>query len=222
MSTPSRRPDEPTESEGNTPGTDALPRLEEPTVFPAAAPGAAAVRDKRPLAPALAALLTGHVLRDGEVILLVLRPSLWYVVLTSLKFAAAMAIVATASKLWLPENAAWYYVEAAMFLVVGRLMWALLNWVGRLYVLTDQRVLRLSGVFAVEIFDCPLRKVAHTRVTRTVRERVLRLGSIEIFPADDGLAPGVWQTVRRPREVRDAIQAAIRKAKNRGGGPMAA
>ena len=170
------------------------------------------------LSPALAVLLAGHVIRDGEVVQLVLKPSVWFVLLTSLKFMAVMAILAISAKLVLPQHAAWYYVEAAAFLAVGRLMWATLQWVNRLYILTDMRVLRLSGVLAVEVFDCPLRRMSGTRVTRTFRERLLRLGSIEIQPADDQRPPGVWQTVARPAEVNAVIQEAARKAQSGGGG----
>ena len=73
-------------------------------------------------------------------------------------------------------------LPAAIFLLAGRIMWAVLQWMGRLYVLTDMRIVRLSGVFNVEIFDCALRKVATTRLTRTFREKLWRLGSIEIQP----------------------------------------
>ena len=39
--------------------------------------------------------------------MLVLKPSVWFILLISLKTAAAMAICAIASKLWLPEHVAW-------------------------------------------------------------------------------------------------------------------
>lgn len=183
-----------------------------------AAAAAAAAGGKRALSPALAVLLAGHVIRDGEVVQLVLKPSAWFVLLTSLKFLAGTAILAISGKLALPAHAAWYYVEAAAFLGVGRLMWAVLQWVNRIYILTDLRVLRLSGAFAVDVFDCPLRRVGGTAVTRTFRERLLGLGSIEIQPADDRRPPGVWQTVRHPREVNEMIRAAAHKAQNGGSG----
>ncbi|MDB5294807.1 MAG: hypothetical protein JWO31_790 [Phycisphaerales bacterium] len=181
-------------------------------------PAAAPVRGRRALTPALAVLLAGHVIRDGEVVQLILKPSPWFVLLTSLKFLAGTGILGISAKLWMPEHAAWYAVEAAAFLAIGRLMWAVLHWVNRLYILTDMRVLRLSGAFAVEVFDCPLRRVGGTRVTRTFRERLLRLGSVEVQPADDARPPGVWQTVARPDEVNRMIEDAARRAQSGGGG----
>lgn len=182
-----------------------------------ASEGGAAVADrKRPLFPSLAVLLAGHVLRDGEVVLLILKPSVWYILFSAMRFAAGALIGVIAAELWLPDRAAQWYAAAGLFLIAARFMWSVLQWMGRLYVLTDLRILRLSGVFAVEIFDCPLRKVAATRVVYSFRERMSGLGSIEITPHDDARPPGVWQTVRRPHDVHEQVRAAIARAKSGG------
>jgi hypothetical protein len=179
--------------------------------------GVATATPVRPLSTSLAALLTRHILRDGEIVLLILKPSLWFIVLGAMRFSAVVLIGIIAAKLWIPHAAA-RAAEAGAFLIAGRVMWAVLQWMGRLYVLTDLRVLRLSGVFNVDIFDCPLRKVSHARMYRTFRERVLRLGSIEIVPAMDGCTPGDWRTIKRPVEVLETIEATVRRAKQGGGG----
>ena len=103
-----------------------------------------------------------------------------------------------------------------MLLITGRTAWAILSWMGRMYLLTDLRVLRLSGVFTTEIFDCPLRKVARTRLVPTFRERLLRLGSIEFIPSDDQRPCSTWQTIRRPNQVHEQVQRAIARAKQGG------
>jgi hypothetical protein len=170
----------------------------------------------------LGALLARHVIRDGEVVLLALKPSLWFILLSSLRFTAAVSIVALG--LIASErryNREWFWVEAAIFLIAGRIMWAVLQWMGRLYVLTDMRVIRLSGVFRLEIFDCALRKVARTQVTVSVKERVCGTGSIEIVPSDEQCATGVWQTVPRPIEVNEMIVSTINRAKAHGYGAAA-
>ena len=40
----------------------------------------------------LAALLTGHLLQDGEIILLILKPSIFFIILSALRWAAAAVI----------------------------------------------------------------------------------------------------------------------------------
>jgi PH (Pleckstrin Homology) domain-containing protein len=162
----------------------------------------------------LAALFTGHILRDGELILLVLKPSLWFVPIHAAFFSAVVGCLAVGAALAGgvgPRDR--IYFDAAIILIGARLMWASLAWMGRLYVLTDQRILRLSGVFTIDLFDCPLRKVAQIKRSATVRERMLGLGSIEIYPGDEKRLPGSWQTVARPAEVQAEIVAAINRAK---------
>ena len=178
--------------------------------------GAAAAADALPGRASLAALLTGHILRDGEVVLLVLKPSLWFIVFHSMRFAAAVLIITIAAELWMPYRVFLSFGYAGAFLLAGRVMWAVLQWMGRLYVLTDLRIVRLSGVFNVDIFDCPLRKIASTRLTRTFREKLWRLGSIEILPADESRPTSAWQTINRPAEVHAKVQATIERAKQGG------
>ena len=191
-----------------------------PVVVQASDGGVATADEARPLATSLAALLTRHILRDGELVLLILKPSLWFIVLAAMRFAAAVLMGIIAAKLWLPHVAAVRVAEVGAFLIAGRVMWAVLQWMGRLYVLTDLRILRLSGVFNVDIFDCPLRKIAQVRVFRSFRERLLRLGSIEITPSDDACPPDDWRTIKRADQVLDTIQATIRRAKQGGAGCM--
>ena len=197
----------------SVPGADVAARevLRTPTVVQASE-GGVATAEPRPLVTSLAALLTRHILRDGELVLLILKPSMWFVVLAAMRFAGVVLIGVIAAKLWLPRTAL-RAAEVGAFLIAGRVMWAVLQWMGRLYVLTDLRILRLSGVFNVDVFDCSLRKVAQARLHRSFRERLLRLGSIEIVPLDDACAPGEWRTIKRPDQVLQTVEETIRRAK---------
>jgi hypothetical protein len=144
-----------------------------------------------------------------------------FVVLSMLRFAAFIGILMIASVLfdeWLPGHPR-SYIEAGVLILAARLMWSAMQWMGRLYVLTDLRILSLSGVWTVNIFDCPLRKVARTRILHTMRERICRLGSIEIIPLDETYPIGMWQMVSRPVAINEQIVAAINRAKQgRNGG----
>lgn len=183
--------------------------------------GAASAASTVGAAGSLMALLTRHILQDGEVILLVLKPSILFIVLSMLRFAAVVCILMIAAAMFdqhLPGRTP-VYIEIGAVVLVCRLMWAILQWMGRLYILTDMRIIRLSGVFSLDIFDCPLRKVARTRILRTMRERLVCLGSIEIIPADPQYPIGLWQTIARPVVVNDQIVAAINRAKQGRCGP---
>lgn len=163
----------------------------------------------------LGALLTRRIIQDGELILLVLKPSIWFIPISMLKFAAVVFILMIAAILMdeqLPGHSR-MYVEICIFVLAGRFMWSVLQWMSRLYILTDMRIVTLWGVFTHDISDCPLRKVARTRILRSTRERILGLGSIEIIPLDEAVPIGLWQTVSRPVAVNEQIAAAISKAR---------
>src|SRR5205809_4224534 len=80
----------------------------------------------------LAALMAGHVLQDGEVILLILKPSLWFILLSALRFVAVVVILMMAAALLdgrLPGRQS-RYQELGLFIIAGRCMWAVLQWMG--------------------------------------------------------------------------------------------
>jgi hypothetical protein len=205
-------------------GTPARPadgwKPEPMTAAAVACPADAGVADPSAtsLRPSLAALLAGHILRDGETVVMILKPSLWFIVLAALRFAAAAAVGVLAAKLWLSPLGTLRALEAGIFLVAGRVMWATLQWMGRLYVLTDWRVIRLAGVFNIDIFDCPLRRVSQVRLWSPFKERILGVGSIEIIAADG--AVGDWRTVKHPRRALEKIERMVESAKHNGMGSL--
>ena len=192
-------------------------KVRAPVAIHAEGAGAATV-DAPPTATSLATLLSRHVLRDGELVILLLKPSAWFIVFASLRFAAIVLLLMGAIFVFdLHER---YHllntlavIEGGIFLISGRIMWAVLQWAARLYVLTDLRILSIFGVFNVQIFDCPLRKVARTRLLRSARDRIVGVGSIEIIPLDGDAPDGLWQTIARPRLVHEQVVATINRAK---------
>lgn len=170
----------------------------------------------------LAMLMAGHMIPDGEVVILLLKPSLWFIPLSSLMTLGVAGVIAVAAILFAgrfglsatPTSA----INAAVLLAGGRLMYATLQWMGRYYLLTDMRLMSLSGVFNTQVSECPLRRVARVRTLRTFRDRVLGVGNIEIIPLDENLPIGLWQTVAKPRDVKERLTQAIARAKSSGRG----
>lgn len=168
-----------------------------------------------PATTSVATLLTRHILRDGEVIQLILKPSLWTIVFATLPAVGVALIVMISTCIWLPHHVH-IAVEIGSMLIACRAAWAVLTWAGRLYLLTDLRIVRIAGVFSPQIHDIPLRKVARTRLTAGFRERLCRLGSIEIIPESEQWPWSVWQTLAQPQWVHEAVQKAIARAKQGG------
>lgn len=170
----------------------------------------------------LAHLLTAHLLAGGERVTLAIKPSRWFIVIVSLPFAAVVAVAAMSWALIDPNHAAILYWQTALFFIAGRVMLAVLQWMGRLYVLTDLRIMRFTGVFATEVYDCPLRRIASTKLTAGLRERVLRLGTILIRGQIQQRAAADWQHVAQPREVHRKIRSAVARSRSNGRARMPA
>jgi hypothetical protein len=187
-------------------------------LHPAEAGPAAAAAAQADQATPLAAILSAHLLRDGEVVLLAIKPSVWFIFLSSASFNGAVLLASLALAVIEHHRHDRLYLETAVFFIGGRLMWAVLQWMGRLYVLTDMRVLRLAGVFSIDVFDCPLRKIVRTRLVSRFREKLVLTGSIEIIPKDETVPSDIWQTIAKPKLIHQRLVAAINRARQSGTG----
>lgn len=163
-------------------------------------------------------LLAGHVVQHGETVQMLLKPSRWFVVLNSLAFMG-MTVVATLGLYMTnvrPFDSRSTTIQFIILLCAGRLMWSVVQWMGRYYILTNLRVIRVSGVFTVDVQSYPLRRVEAVKLWRTVGERLLSKGTLEITGSEG--APIGWQTISRPNRIMERVQMAVSRAKNTGGG----
>lgn len=161
-----------------------------------------------------------HLLDGGEVVYFALKPSPWFVLLVSLKWVIAGAVIVALS-MWdvipLPFSSRWYLYHMGFWMAVGRLGWGLLEWVSRLYVLTNRRAMRIRGVFNVEVFTCSLDRIQNTYLHLSVPERMTRTGTVTFQTAADGGGTASWRAVSRPLEVHQRLREAICRAQSRGG-----
>jgi hypothetical protein len=158
-----------------------------------------------------------ELLEDGEVIHLAIRPSLWFVplisgplVLGALLFAIVLRLEGPQLGVYIPPYAlAMLWAMAAM----ARLFAGSIQWLGRLYVLTNRRLITVRGVARFRVFQCPLAKVGGLRVSAGAFERLLGLGTL-VFDAPPGAgAIGPWVNLARPQSVSQQIRQAISRCK---------
>ncbi len=124
------------------------------------------------------------VIPDDETILLMIRPSPWFIVSTSMRAvpaaAAAGAVLVVAS---LDPSIPWDFrgaLFASTAIVLARAGWQSIDWFMRLYILTDRRIVVRRGVVA-EIFECTLGEVAGIGQPRRWGERLGGTGSLAII-----------------------------------------
>lgn len=176
------------------------------------APGVEADAD----APA-STLLPSGLISDGEIIILQLRPSLLYVplsCLTSLAFIALIACFLAYLARWQPGWFGWSDTSAFILggsLIMLRVGWQALEWVSRVYVLTDRRVIRRMGVLRVAIFETQLRNIQHTGIFTRVRERCFGLGTLGFATAGSDTFEAFWVMIRDPVGVQRTVVQAIER-----------
>ncbi|UCG33594.1 MAG: PH domain-containing protein [Phycisphaerales bacterium] len=165
------------------------------------------------------ALVPAQLLDGGEIVILAIKPSLWFILINSFRTVAVLAVIVMAV-LWFSPPWHWldprFLVQAAIGLALLRVVIASLQWVSRLYVLTNRRLMRIRGILNVDLFECRLARIQNTFMRLNWYERILRLGTIDIATAGTGLVEARWENVPRPLEVHEELRKAINAAKHSG------
>lgn len=161
------------------------------------------------------AMVPAQILQEDEVVLLLTKPSLFYIFYSSFPFVPAVLLlgiilgqIATAEGFFTQHMVVW----TTALLCVSRLIWALLVWTSHVYMLTNRRLVTIKGVVNVHMFQAPLRRIQKTDVYRSLGQRIFGAGTIGFSTAAGGVE-STWVMVNRPLEINEQIVAAINKAK---------
>lgn len=168
------------------------------------------------VSPALAAATVPEgMLNEGEVIILSIRPSPWFIILESRQVLTAAFLLPVMVFIAMNTlnfrvglgvtNLAWWCAAAGVL----RLTLAGFQWMGRLYVLTNARVLRISGVIRTDVFNCPLKAIVDVQLSSMIVERPLDIGSVTFVTAKGESIENAWLHVPRLHHVYDLITKAI-------------
>ncbi|NOX58381.1 MAG: PH domain-containing protein [Planctomycetes bacterium] len=159
--------------------------------------------------------IADQILDGGELVLMAIKPSLWFVVFDAARwmiFGAMLLIVAMLPSVPIAGLSRRTLTQLGVAIVIIRLGAAFLRWVSRFYILTNRRVMRVRGVFNVDIKSCPLLSIRNTTVTVAPYERVTRLGTI-LFASDDVPCDDFhWFQINRVEEVHSRVRRAIERA----------
>lgn len=181
-------------------------------------PDSIAVASKPDPTRAIAAgdLLPAHLLDGGEVVLFAIKPSPWFVLFVSARWLLAVGAIILLSS-WVATvigmSSGAPVVKAALTLGAGRVGFAILEWASRLYVLTNRRVMRIRGVFNINLFDCSLLRIEQTQIVLSWYERLFALGTISFVTTSDRAFEVAWPHVAHPAEVHEQVRAAISRAR---------
>ncbi len=158
---------------------------------------------------------------DGdELIELSIKPAVAFILIVSIKAVVCLLVLAAAAA-WLAQSQT---SRSLAFLslcfglaAMARVWFAAVKWASRLYVLTNRRAMRFSGVLHVSSAELWLRHVAEVRLSRSRMQRWLRVGTIVMTRDDGPNDPLLWEHVSRPEDVVEIVTRAVDRAR-RGGG----
>lgn len=155
-------------------------------------------------------------LRGNELVILMVRPSLWYIVASSFRFSGIVILLGLLTirtglfgDLLLPKTA--LIISAS--LVGMRVIYALMEWTSHLYLLTTCRILTIKGARHPTLFQAGLTHISEARLIQPPVQNLLALGTIG-FAMGENIDPGgLWEWIPNPQRVHQQIQAAISKRK---------
>lgn len=150
-----------------------------------------------------------------ELVILSCRPSLWFILLHRggwllALFALAILSARLAREAGLPILST--LPPAALLAAVVLLLWNTLDWLCRAYVLTTGRILRTSGVLVRVHREIPLRNLQSVTLVRSLRERLVGIGSLGVSSAGSAGLELSWYMVPRPQRLLETVRAAADSA----------
>lgn len=166
------------------------------------------------------ALVPEGLLDGDEIVLLAVKPSLWYILLRSgswlLGCASVVALTWWLSRHGFPPDVARLGLQTGVAIALVRVTVAMFQWASRLYVLTNRRVMRIKGVLHVNVFECPLPKIQNTHLSFSPSQRILRIGTIHIDTAGVIGGTAAWEHIAQPALVHTRLRNAIARSDRRG------
>jgi uncharacterized membrane protein YdbT with pleckstrin-like domain len=162
-------------------------------------------------------LVPAQLLSDDEVVILAMKPSLWFIILVSFPWLVVGIPIALAC--WWRKDITYfdYAGQIALASVLGRLFFAVIQWLARFYVLTDRRILRIAGIFNIVVFECALIRIQNTNLLLSLGQRIVGVGTLLFATAGASNADAAWIHVHDPLEVQQQVQNAIENARRRYG-----
>jgi uncharacterized membrane protein YdbT with pleckstrin-like domain len=154
-----------------------------------------------------------NLLGENEHIIFVTRQH-WLVLLGQILAKSVLALglvilITLIWRIWLPHA----LVPLAYLLLILPLLGLLRNviiWTSQQYIVTDWRVMQISGVFSKEVTDSSLEKVNDVKLEQSLGGRLLDYGDLEILTASE-LGVNRFTYVGQPIRLKTAMLNAKEK-----------
>lgn len=163
-----------------------------------------------------ARLVPADLLSGGEIIVLAIKPSGWFILLASLPVialavvAAAVTFVVDVYRSGTPAEAVMCLCAVAALIRVTAACW---QWLGRTYVLTNRRIVTVRGLIHPRITTAALSDVRRAVLAATVTERLVGVGTIYCLTDSENAPAVTWNALSKPTEIHEIVMETIERAK---------
>ncbi len=103
-----------------------------------------------------------------------------------------------------------------LLLPLSTMMRDILDWMNRQFIVTNRRVIQISGVLNKNVTDSSLRKVTDVKMSKSFFGRIFNYGDIEILTASE-LGANLFHRIDEPVEFKIAMLNAKERAGTRAG-----
>ncbi len=161
-------------------------------------------------------LVPADLLGDGEIIILAIKPSGWFVLLASLPVlvsALVVAVIAYVMNIYRSETPAETIICLCAAVALVRVLGACWQWLGRTYVLTNHRIVTVRGLVRVRTSSAVLTDVRQAVLTEAIGERLFGTGSIYCLTASESIPAVVWNTVDKPDQMHEIVLEAVNRSR---------
>jgi uncharacterized membrane protein YdbT with pleckstrin-like domain len=119
--------------------------------------------------------------------------------------AIVIALIILFDTWWTPGASfvKWFYL--VLLIPVVRIAWGFLSWRMNVYVLTNRRVVEVTGVLNKRVSDSSLEKLTDVVLKQSLLGRMLGYGDIDVLTAAAGAGINYLKQIRRPMEFKTAM-----------------
>ena len=155
-----------------------------------------------------------NLLGENEQIVFVTRQH-WLVLLGQILAKSVLALgmvilITLIWRIWLPHSLVIPLAYLLLILPLLGLLGNVIIWTSRQYIVTDWRVIQISGVFSKEVTDSSLEKVNDVKLEQSFMGRLLDYGDLEILTASE-LGVNRFTHIGQPIHLKTAMLNAKEK-----------
>ncbi|MBC7877563.1 MAG: PH domain-containing protein [Anaerolineales bacterium] len=160
-------------------------------------------------------------LGENERILLVTRQH-GFVLFSSIiaEIVVTLIAIAAISALTTMVNPLAGFGFLLLLIPLAIMLWDILTWNNRQYIVTNRRVIQVSGIFSKDVVDSSLEKVNDVKMTQSFFGRMFDFGDVEILTASE-TGDNLFKRIGDPVKFKTAMLNAKEKLGYEGTGTNA-